>query len=145
MKHVFPIKHEDIPNVWPLIVPYIEDAIFREPRTHELADIVHGIETYKFTPWIIMDDTKEVIGAAITSIEQFPLMRVAVLNWMAGIDIFEDDEWKSNSLQPFAKWASVNGCDVIRIDGREGWSRKLGVKPVSHVCLLKPEDFMGEA
>lgn len=132
------VRPEDVETVWPLAGPMIQMGIGERMVTHTLDDVLFDlIDSYK-TLWLLFED-KEVVGAAVTDVEITPRLRVAVLRWAGGNGI---KSGVKPSLKAFAEWARLNDCDLIRIDGRKGWSRLVEAEVIGQMALLHTDEVL---
>jgi hypothetical protein len=69
-------------------------------------------------------------AAAVTVIERhanFPTLSI----WLAGGDL---EELRGEMLPQMEAYGREQGCRLVTIIGRKGWSRALDYKPLYHVC-----------
>lgn len=111
---------------WSRCAPWIEAAL-EHAGTHTLADVEALVRTRECRFWAGRE------AALITEVQVWPQRKVLLL-WLAGGDL---DELR-DELRPMAEaYGRDQGCDVVRISGRQGWVRALrgeGYEPVSWSC-----------
>lgn len=136
---VFPIRPDDVDRVWPTLSGYVNDAMSYGLQTHGLEDIRTAVKNESMRLWAILSAKGKPCGAAVTAIEEHPLLKIGVVWWLGGCDI---NEWFPTSQKVLASWARLNGCSVLRHAGRDGWVRYLkpfGYKKVASIVLLDLE------
>lgn len=133
---VFPIRPDDVASVWPVLGNYIYDAMQYGLQTHTLEDVRKEIISEKMRLWAVLSEKGKPCGAAITGIWKEPLVSICTVRWLGGYDI---NDWFPTAQKVLASWAKLNGCSVLRHEGREGWVKYLkpyGYKTVASVVLL---------
>lgn len=75
--------------------------------------------------WIIANDDNEIIGAIVTQVSDLPQKKVLEIVACAGNSDNRLDEFLYESMKELEEFARLNYCDVIRVEGRKGWSRAL--------------------
>lgn len=113
-------------GIWPLVEPLLA-PLFEEYPLENLDDVRASIESTHRQLWLVLKGG-DIAAAAVTQIVPFPRARVLELPWLAGsgiTDMIEQmDEWVTQV-------AREKACSVIRIYGRDGWTRsfkKIGGK-----------------
>ena len=112
----------NIKEWWPDAKPFIERALERSMGEYEAEDIRAALEINDMQMWVAVDDEK-VIAVMVTQIVNYPRKRFCDLVLGAGTRL---DEWKPG-LRMIQDWAKFNKCDALRIFGRKGWVRSLGM------------------
>ena len=79
---------------------------------------------------------KEIKGAVVTMISQYPRKKYLDMLFTGGIEL---ENWKEPMLDLLQKWAFDNKCDGIESTGRPGWAKIFkanGHKPLWHTYEL---------
>lgn len=123
------IVHVDPMNtpLWVLVCGYLEQALETGggKRDWGIADIFHCAVKGEIDAWILTD-VDGVFGAAVTTLNVYPLRRsIDVL--LLGTDPHREDGWRI-CLDNLATIARSVGATMITGTGRPGWARKLGCK-----------------
>jgi hypothetical protein len=114
------VPHYELGVVWPQVVGWLESAIKINQGDENLLDVGMAINEGRYELWWEKDKF-----AAVVQINDFPRQRVATLIYAGGaLNAFRE-------LYPEAKRiAKERGINVIRVWGRQGWERVLGLKRV---------------
>lgn len=114
------VSHYDLPHIWPKVVHWLESAIKINQGDETLFDVGMAINDGRYELWWEPDRF-----AAVVQIQDFPRQRVAVIAYCGG----ELESLKTMYLEA-KKVAKARGIDVLRVWGRAGWERTLGLKRV---------------
>lgn len=104
-----------MPDAWDLIEPAAaRNGLYTRESLH--AGLKQGLQQL----WLAEQDGRAVM-ALITEIAEYPTRRQCDILLIGGNDLAR--------LLPFLEtieaWARVNGCNRMRVEGREGWKRML--------------------
>lgn len=122
-------------SIWDLIEPMVEEALEKgEDGKYSVLDVRNFIRAKDMQLWLMLDDTKEVFGCAITQLISYPNGKRLVYFVVAGKDI---SLWFDNN-QLIEDWAKKNGCLAVEFYGRKGWerftlSKEYGYEPIQTV------------
>jgi hypothetical protein len=114
----------DFEAEWARCSPWIEAALEWAGPTHLIEDVKAAIEAGEAGFWPFPN------CAAVTELHTWPRMR-SLNVWLAGGDLTELVETALPNVETFAR---DQGCRMIVIPGRKGWSRALGYKPACYSC-----------
>jgi|HubBroStandDraft_2_1064218.scaffolds.fasta_scaffold336405_2 hypothetical protein len=117
------VSHYDLPQVWPQCVLWLHEAVKVNQGDENLMDVAIGIDEGRYELWFEKDKF-----AAVVQIQEFPRQRVACILYAGGLlPAFREayDEVK--------RIAKARGMNVLRVWGREGWERALGMKRIGVV------------
>lgn len=110
----------DLPYIWPKCEEWINAAVKVNQGDENALDVIMAIERGLYELWWEPDKF-----AAVVQISDFPRQRVATILYAGGHlkPIYE-------MYQEAKKIARERGIDVLRIWGRAGWERVLGLDRV---------------
>ena len=114
-QHVNPVWLKALPHVRKLV----EEAEGRVTELSVYEEVASGQKLF----WAAMeDDGSRVYGFITTTINQYPKLKMASLEYCAGEDA---DSWFIGLMEVIEHWAKSFGCDGIEmVCGRRGWTRK---------------------
>ena len=72
--------------------------------------------------WILVDEEEKITGAIVTQVLSYPRSKSLEIMACAGKDM---DDYMYDSMDAFEKFARMNQCDSIRLEGRRGWLKVL--------------------
>lgn len=127
---IFIVKVQDIDSVWPRVKHLIEASLKYSPDL-SLLGLLMPLRRGDYFLWV----TEDLKSAAITSFDHWPeyqVMRVLAL----GSEVHRD--W-IRGFEDFKKFAASHGAKYVIPDGRKGWSRVLGTKPVSYNYMVSTD------
>jgi hypothetical protein len=87
---------------------------------YDVDDIFDSVTQYNHQLWVAFDETKDIKGAVVTAIKQYPRKKYLDLVFIGGDDAIQ---WKDPMLKMLQHWAFDNECDGIESSGRMGWGR----------------------
>lgn len=122
------VPREEVPKVWPMAEPEIARALHTEAI--DTIDVFTDIMQGKRALWMAIVDGN-IIGYTVTSIQQYPLMRVMTIDFLAGHNV---DEWLDEGAEVLNAYAFDCGCAKMEFRGRVGWKprvQKYGWEPKS--------------
>jgi hypothetical protein len=107
------IGTDDLDEKWPEALKLLEPALTgASPRA-----VRAFIEAGTYQLWMAGNE-----AAATTSISTFPVGNVLTVVHLGGRNMWQ---WLGEGLAAIEFWAREKGCDRIRINGRDEWSRVL--------------------
>lgn len=121
------VSHYDLPHVWPKVVHWLEAAVKINQGDENLFDVGMAIENGLYELWYQKDRF-----AAVVQIQDFPRQRVAVIAYAGG-----ELESLKEMYQEAKAVAKARGIDVLRVWGRAGWERTLGLKRIGVILQEK--------
>jgi|HubBroStandDraft_5_1064220.scaffolds.fasta_scaffold47560_2 hypothetical protein len=114
------VPHFELPHVWPKVVKWLEEAIKINQGDENLFDVGMAINSGIYELW--WEDGK---FAAVVQIQDFPRQRVATILYAGGaLEAFKEMYLVAKKI------AKDRGIDVMRVWGRAGWERSLGLKRI---------------
>lgn len=126
MVHVVTI--DKLADVWPEVHPWIERAISRGQGDENVWDVFVALARGTYVLW----HAPTRFAAVVQTVRQ-PRQSVATILYCGGTGLSEIEE-----AFAFGKlWARENGIDVMRVWGREGWERLLGMERVGVILQVK--------
>lgn len=132
------IKGENIEAWWPLVQEYLITALEYGLGEYSIGDIKKACLTRDMQLWVEIG--KEVEGALITKINNYPQKKVLVM-MLAGGKVFADNNFKiiEESEELLTRFAKEKGCTYIQLFGRRGWIKKMNKLQYKHnrVVLTK--------
>lgn len=110
------VDPERINEIWPHVSHFIKaaceygDDIFETTQ----ADVISG----RALLWLACENEK-VLAASVSKIWKSPKHKICSVLAVGGIQLHD---WKA-CLREIETYAKNEGCDLIRLSGREGWKR----------------------
>ena len=114
------VPKEHVLAIWERIAPLMEGAADYTFGRYTVDDMLTSVMDYEHTLWIAFNEDKEVRGATITCIKQYPRKRYLDMVFVGGEDGFG---WKDEMLRMLQHYAYDMNCDGIESAGRLGWSK----------------------
>lgn len=98
----------------------------RSNGKYTVDDIGKRIQSEEQQLWILANKENEIIGALVTQVWETPQKKIMEIVACAG-GTKDDrlDEYLYESMKELENFARLNYCDVMRVEGRKGWSRSL--------------------
>ncbi len=112
------VQPEELETVWPRVAGLIASALKHSKRGFSLAEIKEQIATQKRQLWATWPDCA---AAGITQVDAYPGSKVMTIVAFAGR---MPPDWR-DILRRMEAYAAELGCNLIRLEGRKGWRRKL--------------------
>jgi hypothetical protein len=132
------IRSENIEVWWSLVQEYLISALEYSLGEYSIGDIKKACLTRDMQLWVEIG--KEVEGALITKINNYPQKKVLVM-MLAGGKVFADNNFKiiEESEELLTRFAKEKGCTYIQLFGRRGWIKKMNKLQYKHnrVVLTK--------
>jgi hypothetical protein len=114
------VPHFELEAVWPQVQLWLAEAVKHNQGDEDLIDIACAIDQGRYELWF-----EPGKFAAVVQVIDFPRQRVATLLYAGGV---------LTSLREMygeaKRIAKDRGINVIRVWGRQGWERALGMKRV---------------
>ena len=124
--HIVPI--ESLADVWPEVCPWIEDAIQHGQGDQNALDVFICLARGIYSLW-----HEPGKFAMVVHIMPQPRQKVATVIYCGGSDLRAIAE----AFEFGKKWGRENGINVIRVWGRPGWERVLGLKRIGVISQVK--------
>lgn len=125
------VPYEEIPHVWPKVMPFLVEAVKLYAHRYSIEDILEQLLTQEQSLWVAYDD--EIIGAVAVKIVEFPKGRVLNIDLVGGKQI---EDWYKDMNDTLYRYAKDIGCNLITAYGRPGWkamAKKQGFKTVTYI------------
>lgn len=118
---VWAIPTRHVPQVWPLCEGMIEKAVDYANGRVTTRGIYDRLLDRDLQLWCVIRDD-EILAACITKVSRFPAVKSCCIMYAGGTEL---DSWMSRILDTVETWAKELECDVLEVNGRRGWVRKL--------------------
>lgn len=112
-------KHLD--SAWPVVAPWLIQAIGNEDSWGQIEEIRSGIATGLMQLWVVQEKQRgDLLAVFVTEPQIVGNIHSLVIRWMGGREI---DRWLEN-IGVIERWAMRQGFAKVEIWGRPGWSRR---------------------
>lgn len=108
-------------ELWPLLAPFLEEALGRGHGEHNLEQVLDEVLERRMQLWGVVDPTG-IVAALTTRVVSHPGLRVLQIAYLGGSGI---DEWGEELHEKMREFARMKNCERIEICGRLGWLKKL--------------------
>lgn len=122
MQRIFIVRQGDLKDHLPAIEPWLVRMAKDTQGRRTPEDIIQRMLRGECQLWVTLDADGKPNGAVITSIEQYPQMRMLNILHAAG----EKNRWKDIEDDLYAaydEFAKANGCVGVEFGGRPGWKK----------------------
>jgi hypothetical protein len=113
------IQPSELEAVWPRVFPWIDSAIKYGQGDEDAVDVGVAIYNGRYDLWL------HEKFAAVVQVVKHPKQTVATVLYCGGE--LEALQWMYVEAKNYAR---ENGINVIRVWGREGWKKALGMRQV---------------
>lgn len=113
--------------MWPSVESLLGQAVARNQGDESLLDVFIALAQGKYSLWI-----EPGVFAAVAQIVEHPRQKVATILYLGGSNM---DAIKAG-FEAFRVICRKGGIDVVRIWGRQGWERALGIKRVGVILQV---------
>lgn len=110
------VQPQDLANVWPKVVGWIESAIEHGQGDENALDVLIAIARGQY---LLFHEPGKF--ALVGQIQTFPRQKIAMVLYCGGGDLLAIKK-SFDDMQP---WCKSNGIAAIRVWGRQGWERVL--------------------
>ena len=118
---------ECLADEWPKVQQWIERAIEEGQGDEGVLDVFIGIARGAYSLWVGKS------FAVVAQVVRHPRQTVATILYCGGTDLTAISD-----AFDFAKdYARANAIDVLRVWGRPGWAKVLGLKAVGSILQLE--------
>jgi hypothetical protein len=83
------------------------------------------------TVWVV-ERNKKIIAAVLTEVKKTPKRKFLSIPWVGGSHM---RDWLDPILEIFSSYGKSVGCDSMTGEGRKGWCRVAGFKPLTTVFI----------
>jgi hypothetical protein len=119
-----PDGRSPLQTLWPAIAPLLERAVEYSDGMTTLEEQRIAIAEKRHQLWVVATNGKQIIAAAVSTLQKFPSGLV-----LATITLLGGDNGSIKDLielrAEFESWAKVEGCNRVRFFARKGWARYL--------------------
>jgi len=116
---ITPLPNKQIDYIWNKVKGYFEICADTTNGRYTANDLRTMIKTRDKQLWISHED-EEIYGFAITSLLDYPQMRVLMMNFTGGREFHK---WHKPIMDTFREFAKNNGCEELEAHGRAGWTK----------------------
>lgn len=114
------VTPDQLANTWPAVEAWIASAVDENQGDENTLDVLIAIARGQYALW-----HEPGHFAAVAQIVNQPRQRVATILYCGGelgslLQMYESAR----------RWCRMNGIDVIRIWGRQGWEKVLGMQRI---------------
>lgn len=114
----------EIPYIWDDAIELLEPVIERYEEVMDQQGVFNALMDGEFQLWTSVDGTGDMEAALLTQIAQTRTGKQFCLIYaVAGTNL---ESWLE-FLPVLEEWARQSACDELRIHGRRGWARVLGM------------------
>lgn len=106
---------------WPQFKPFVERSLAEGMGEWTANDILAAIKINEMQAWAAYDG--KIVAGMVTQILNYPRKRICDLILASGERM---DDWV-HWIGFIKGWAKNEGCHYVRVMGRRGWLRKLGM------------------
>jgi hypothetical protein len=114
------VPPERLSEIWPKVEAWIGQAVERNQGDENLLDVLIACSRGHYALWYEKDQF-----AVVAQVLHHPQQRVATILYAGGTLEGMLPMWGEAK-----NWCRQNGIQVIRMWGREGWEKVLGIKRV---------------
>lgn len=118
-------------HFWPWVQEYLFSAI-RATNLSHTQSIAEAVLSGRSLLWIAWNGEK-IIGAGSTELMSTDKDKICIITAWGGVDL---PEWV-HLVQRVEEYAKAEGCNAVRVFGREGWIRVLDGYRKTAVVLEK--------
>lgn len=126
---------ERLDAAWPEVAPFIARGLEEADGELAIDDVRAALDRRDMQLWLWLDAKGEAIGACVTEIKRYPRKAICHVIIGGGVD-GRREEWLPG-LQVIERWARLQGCTGIHVDGRKAWVRLLAGYTLKRVVLSK--------
>lgn len=121
MTKICPIDVDTMIDGWPLIKPFIENAVEYADNKFSVSSVFNDIRSGYYKLWVVYNES-HVTGCFVSELLQYPCSRRMAIPFLS-CDDFDVDMLPH--FEAFKQYAKDNGATSIEIFGRTGWERRL--------------------
>lgn len=123
-----PVAAPHIPAHWARLWGLLEPAVTHGGEHTEgsvLTALLHG----GMVLWIDAERIEDAHAAVVTAWCDYPAGRIGYVQFAGGTDA---RLWTDDAVRVLMTWAQSMGCKELRLIGRKGWGRLLGMTPAAY-------------
>jgi len=118
---------EQLTDVLPEALPWIKRAVERNQGDENTLDVLIALAQQRY--WLFYEPG---VYAAVVQVVKHPQQSVATVIYAGG----EGLDAIKHAFEASKKWAKDHNIDVIRVWGREGWEKTLGLERVGVILQV---------
>lgn len=122
------VQPHELSDIWPKVQGWIEEAIEYGQGDENALDVLIGISRGAYVLWYEPEKF-----AGVVQIVRYPRQTVATVLYAGGSGL---EEIRQAFSREGLSWAQAGGIDCVRIWGRKGWERLLGMKSIGAIMQL---------
>lgn len=123
MVQVFMVPQDEIVPMWPLVRPWVLDALEYTGGRASEASVLFDLATQKNTLWVVYSEEKGRIVAFFTlKVVKYTGRQLLSGELLGGGDL---EDWAGAVCDTLRRYAKDTGCDGVEMYGRAGWERVL--------------------
>lgn len=112
------IQPQELSEYWPKVQGWIEEAIEYGQGDESSLDVLLALARGQYLLWYAEE------FAGVVQVVKFPRQTVATVLYAGGSNL---EGMKKAILDEGVSWCRASGIDCVRIWGRNGWERVLGI------------------
>lgn len=115
------------PN-WPRLWALLRHAVERGGE-HTEASVLAALQHGGMVLWVDSERVADAKAAIVTAWCDYPAGRVGFVLFAGGENA---QVWAPVAAEVFSAWAKGMGCKELRLVGRKGWAKLLGMTPTEY-------------
>jgi len=115
------VPADEISRVWSVVEGLLELALEKEGYGTKVSSILPQLETQCMQLWLALVD-RTIVAALTTELMRYPEVLVARVVLAGGT---QESSWEGQFAEKFEAWAREQGADIVEVQGRPGWARRL--------------------
>ena len=115
------VQPDQLANVWPQVSGWLASAIERGQGDENALDVLISIARGHY---LLFHEPGKF--ALVGQVQNYPRQKVGVVLYCGGGDLLAIRD----AFEEMKPWCKANGISVIRVWGRQGWERALGLARV---------------
>lgn len=123
-----PVASPLIPLHWPHLWALLQPAVERGGE-HTEASVLGALQHGGMVLWVDSQRVEDAKAAIVTAWCDYPAGRVGFVLFAGGQDA---RAWAPVAADELSAWAKGMGCKELRLVGRKGWAKLLGMKPAEY-------------
>jgi hypothetical protein len=122
------VQPEQVANVWPLVSAWIESALQYGTGDENALDILVAVARGHY---LLFHEPGKF--AIVAQIQPFPRQKVITVVACGGGDL----EAIRKGIDEFTPWCKTHGITAVRVWGRDGWQKALGMARKGAILQLE--------
>lgn len=121
------VQPDQVANVWPQVHDWIESAIRCGQGDENALDVLIAIARGQY---LLFHEPGKF--ALVGQVQTFPRQKVGMVLYCGGGDLLAIGD----AFEQMKPWCKANGISVIRVWGRQGWERALGLERMGSILQV---------